>query len=202
MNLTIALAVATATHFATAGVISALPAVDDAPVFDVDERNTSATLATLATLDLDPSRSKVDFWYDDYASQEDWDKYIHKGGALMFGLAGNDETAGRQMEDPRTPPSARSQFNGDLQTDLQNWYWRNINPSSFSCSLAEHWHFSNALRSLRLDGRPASEGGDNTCYRVEHWDPEKRDEQGNQVAAINQWYNVPGIRRQYHVRMP
>jgi hypothetical protein len=198
MKLTIALAVAAATQFTAARVIKVLHSPDHVSISHIDEPQPPARLATR---NLVPSRPKITFWDDDYATQQDWDEYAYKGGALMCGLEGDDETAGGQMKDTRTPPSARTQFNGDLKTELQNCYWRDTNPSTFSCRLAEHWHFPNVMRSLGLDGRPASEGGDNTCYRVEHWDPEKRDDKGNQVAAINQWYNVPGIERQYHVHI-
>jgi hypothetical protein len=197
MKLTTALAVAAATHLAATRVIDVLHSSDEATVFHIDEPDTPARLATR---DLD--RRTVKLWDDDYASDKDWDTFIHKGGALVCGLEGDDETAGRQMKDTRTPPSAKTQFHGDLKSELQNWYWRHINPSSFSCRLAEHWHFPKAMQSLGLDGWPASEGGDNTCYRVEHWDPERTDDNGNTVAAINQWYNVPGIERQYHVSSP
>jgi hypothetical protein len=195
MKLTVAFAVAAATHFGATRVIDVLHSPDEATVFRTDDLDTPTRLGT-----REVERPTVTFWDDDYASEKDWDTYTHKGGALMCGLKGSDETAGRQIKDTRTPPSAKTQLNGDLKTELQNWYWRYVKPSSFSCRLAEHWHFPNAMQSLGLDGRPASQGGDNTCYRVEHWDPEKTDGNGNTVPAINQWYNVPGIERQYHVR--
>jgi hypothetical protein len=53
------------------------------------------------------------------------------------------------------------------------------------------------MRALGLDGRPTSEGGDNKCYRIEHCDPESRDNKGNQIPAIHQWYTVYDM--QYHV---
>jgi hypothetical protein len=55
------------------------------------------------------------------------------------------------------------------------------------------------MQSLGLDGRPTTEGGDNQCYRIEHWDPESRDAEGNQIPTIHQWYNVPGNSKQYRV---
>jgi hypothetical protein len=192
-RLPIALPVAAATLFAAARVIEVLHSPEEALVSRIGESDSSTRLPAR---ELDPLRPTIAFWDDDYASDKDWDKYTHKGGALMCGLEGSDETAGGQMGDKRTPPSARTQFNGDLKTELQNWYWHDINPSSFSCRLAEHWHLLNAMQSLRLDGRPASEGGDNTCYRVEHRDSD------NTAATINQWYKVPGIEREFHVRTP
>jgi hypothetical protein len=193
VRLPIALAVAAATLLAAARVIEVLHSPEEALVSRVGESDSSLRLPTR---ELDPSRPTVAFWDDDYASEKNWDKYTHKGGALICGLEGSDKTAGGHMGDKRTPPSARTQFNGGLETELQNWYWRHINPSSFSCRLAEHWHLPHAMQSLGLDGRPASEGGDNTCYRVEHRNPE------NSAATINQWYKVPGTEREFRVHIP
>lgn len=139
------------------------------------------------------------FWGDDLASDADWEKYTLKGGALMCGLAGTDRTAGRQIRDTRNPPSAASVWTGDLGQELDTWYWREMSPSSKGCQLQEYWEFRVMLAALGLNGRPRSEGGDNVCSRVEHWDANK-EEGGKQVSAINQWYNVDG--KDYHVKSP
>lgn len=141
------------------------------------------------------------FWDDDYASPSEWITYTTKGGALMCGLTGSDETAGSLLQDTRNPPSAASPFTNDLKSELLTWHWRSVNPSSFSCSFSTHWNFPHAMRSLGLSGTSATQGGDNHCYRIEHWDPDMRDERGNQVPAINQWYSVPGMGRQYRVSL-
>lgn len=119
----------------------------------------------------------------------------------MCALQGSDQTAGLQLKDTRSPPSAASHFNTDLKTELHTWYWRSVDPASFSCSFSDHWGFSKAMQALGLSGKPASQGGDNKCYRIEHWDPEKRDDNGNQIPALNQWYNVAGIEQQFRVRI-
>jgi hypothetical protein len=197
MKLTIAIALATAINSVTARVIN----FDElSPKLFNDVPDTSDASISLAIRDLDDSRLSTTFWDDDLASDADFSRYANKGGALMCGLEGSDETAGRQMSDTRTPPSAVSRFRGDLRQELQNWHWRNIDPSTYGCKLSEHWEFRRVMQTLSLSGKPVSEGGDNQCYRVEHWDPERR-ENGNQVPAINQWYNVPGIERQYRVRI-
>jgi hypothetical protein len=59
-------------------------------------------------------------------------------------------------------------------------------PSSKGCKLVEYWQFSAALQALGL-----AENG--VCMRVEHWDMEVKDEQGNRVPAINQWYEVKDV---------
>ncbi|KAF1937969.1 hypothetical protein EJ02DRAFT_411304 [Clathrospora elynae] len=131
---------------------------------------------------------------DNMASDEDRTKCTNKGAALMRCLAASDQTAGNLMGDKRIPPSAASQFHGDLKQELQNWYWRERNPTS-GRRTAEWWQFPRAMQALGLNLTPTTQGGDNATHRVEHWDREMRDEKGNQVLAINQWYNVPGIER-------
>ncbi|KAF1844423.1 uncharacterized protein K460DRAFT_250326, partial [Cucurbitaria berberidis CBS 394.84] len=127
---------------------------------------------------------------DDLASDQDWSTYTHKGGALLCALKGTDETAGRQLNDKRTPPSAASPWTGDPQQDLDTWYWHHVDPATYSCKMNAHWNIAFAMRSLGLNGDPKSEqGGENACFRVEHWDP-RREENGHQVPAINQWYKA------------
>ncbi|CAO2652640.1 Nn.00g009230.m01.CDS01 [Neocucurbitaria sp. VM-36] len=128
---------------------------------------------------------------DDQANEEDWERYAHKGGSLMCGLLGTDQAAGRQMNDRRNPPSAASTWIGDLKQEFDTWYWRQVDPATYSCKMNDHWNIPFAMRSLGLNGSPSSEGGDNACFRVEHWDPNKK-ENGQQVPAINQWYKVDG----------
>ena len=193
MKFTIAVAtVFTVCSVAARVVKIPLPALHD----------THSSFQTVAKRNLNNSRPKVAFWDDDTASAEDWKKYTTKGGALVCGLEGYDQTAGRQMGDTRNPPSAASKFNGDLQTELHDWYWRPFSPATFSCSFGRHWQFSYAMQSLHLSDTPKAQGGDNECFRTEHWDPDSRDRNGNQIPAINQWYTLPGNSRQYHVSLP
>lgn len=109
----------------------------------------------------------------------------------MCGLNGNDENAGEQMGDKRTPPSAASPWTGDLKQELATWKWSEVDPSTYSCKMDDHWKMSSAMEALGLNGKPRSEGGDNVCFRVEHWDP-KAVKDGQRIPAINQWYNVDG----------
>ncbi|KAK1908835.1 hypothetical protein P3342_006714 [Pyrenophora teres f. teres] len=156
-----------------------------------------STFQVLAKRNLNEPRPKVAFWDDDTASAEDWKTYKAKGGALMCGLEGSDQAAGRLIGDTRQPPSAASKFNGDLQTELQDWYWRRVDPATYSCSFSQHWQFPRAMESLGLSGTSKAQGGDNECFRTEHWDPERRDGNGNQIPVVNQWYTVPGYSKQY-----
>ena len=118
----------------------------------------------------------------------------------MCGLKASDQTAGLLLQDTRTPPSTASRFTGKFKQTLATWHWRHVSPASFSCSFSTHWELPNAMRSLGLSGTSVADGGDNTCYQIEHWDPEMGDEHGNQIPAVNQWYSVPGVERNYRVR--
>ena len=152
--------------------------------------NETSSLGNTSLNAASPSlRPAIGFFADDVASPEDFTQYANKGGALICGLTGTDKIAGTLMRDPRNPPSAASMWRGDLRQELQTWYWRNVNPATYSCKLDEHWQFPYAMRDLGLSGKPVDEGGDNACFRVEHWDPNK-EENGRQVPAINQWYTV------------
>jgi hypothetical protein len=114
----------------------------------------------------------------------------------MCGLNKDDQSAGLQMNDKRTPPSAASAWKGDLMQELQTWNWYVVNPTTYSCKMNAHWKISEAMKSLGLDGNPQLEGGDNACHRIEHWNP-RAAENGRQIPAINQWYTVEG--REYQV---
>ncbi|KAJ4341283.1 hypothetical protein N0V95_007289 [Ascochyta clinopodiicola] len=130
------------------------------------------------------------FFDDDLASDADWKKFTDKGGALMCSLNGNDEEAGLHIGDKRTPPSAASPWTGDLTQELQTWKWSTVNPTTYSCKMNDHWKIAEATKSLGLNGQSKLEGGDNACYRVEHWDPKAG------TPAINQWYTIDGTEYQ------
>lgn len=137
-----------------------------------------------------PSELRTGFFDDDYASEEDWKRYTSKGHTLMCALASNDENAGKIIGDTRNPPSAASEFQGTLEQEMKDYYWHDTNPSTYSCKLDTHWKMSYAMQSLGLNGKPVSENGDIQGYRTEHWDPDKEDDNGNRIPAINQWYKV------------
>lgn len=132
------------------------------------------------------------FWDDDLASSADFSKFADKGGALICALAGTDRTAGHLLGDKRDPPSAASIWTDNLKQALHDWYWRPMTPATEGCNLNDYWKLSAALRALGLDARPKSQGGNNMCHRLEHWDAEK-EENGKPVPAINQWYEVGGV---------
>jgi hypothetical protein len=116
----------------------------------------------------------------------------------MCGINGDDEEAGGQIGDTRKPPSAASPWTGDFTQEMTKWKWTEINPSTYSCKMNDHWKIHSAMKALGLNGDPQNEGGDNICYRVEHWNP-KPAENGRQIPAINQWYNVDGTDYQVHL---
>jgi hypothetical protein len=134
-------------------------------------------------------RQEPAFFGDDLASAEDFKKAADKGGALMCAMAGTDRIAGLMLKDMRTPPSAASVWTGDLRQELSTWYWHDMDTSSKACQINDFWKLSYAMQVLALDGTPKANGGDNECFRIEHWDPQKKDK-GQMVPAINQWYKV------------
>ncbi|KAI4922472.1 hypothetical protein J4E90_000903 [Alternaria incomplexa] len=147
MTFVTALVVAVAIHTVVGSIKTPLAS---APISDRNITRISSNSTSREPNGLHPT---VAFWDDDYAAEEDWNKNAAKGGALICGLEGSDQTAGRQMKDTREPPSAARPYNSDLKIGLQDW--------------------------------------------VEHWDPEKRDNEGNQIPAINQWYSTAGNSKQY-----
>ncbi|KAI4928448.1 uncharacterized protein J4E92_005934 [Alternaria infectoria] len=147
MTFVTALVVAVAIHTVVGSIKTPLAS---APISDRNITRISSNSTSREPNGLHPT---VAFWDDDYAAEEDWNKNAAKGGALICGLEGSDQTAGRQMKDTREPPSAARPYNSDLKIELQDW--------------------------------------------VEHWDPEKRDNEGNQIPAINQWYSTALNNKQY-----
>jgi len=135
------------------------------------------------------------FWDDDVSSDADWAKYTSKGGTLMCGLEGTDLTAGHQLWDTRTPPSAASVWNGDLRQELREWYWHEMAPRSFGADFDGFWKFGATVRALGL-----SVGADNVCHKIVHYDPELRDPQGAKVPAIMQRYDHAGRSMQVRIQ--
>jgi hypothetical protein len=54
------------------------------------------------------------FNINDYASEAVWNQYVAKGDQFMCKMQANDKGAVWLMQDTRTPPSAASQYTGDL----------------------------------------------------------------------------------------
>jgi hypothetical protein len=167
----------------TAGVV---------PRVSTSHRSPSRIHAHINDADTSTGNSLVPrFWDEETATDADFKKFAKKGGALICGLLGTDRSAGQLMKDKRDPPSAASVWSGNLRQELCDWYWHDVDTSSKACDINEFWKLSKAMQALGLDGKPKFGGGDNACYRVEHWDPNKQ-ENGRRVPAINQWYTVGG----------
>jgi len=62
----------------------------------------------------------------------------------------------------------------------------------------EDWYVGSVVGALGIDGKPESDGGHNFPYAVQHWDDEKKDEQGNRIPIAQQTYKVGNI--EYYVR--
>jgi hypothetical protein len=141
MKLVPALVIAIIIDTVAAGIVSS-----SSSNARISDRNIGSISPKVTGLESEKLRPALAFWDDDHAGEEDWNKNAAKGGALMCGLEGSDQVAGRQMKDTRQPPSAASHYNDDLRADLHNWYWRETNPSSFSCSFSKHWHLPYAMQ--------------------------------------------------------
>lgn len=144
---------------------------------------------------LPPVETGFDDW--DVSSDADWELYTRKGGALMCGLLGTDQTAGRLLNDKRTPPSAASAWQGDLKEELSWWYWHDVTSVRDKCDFNDYFEFPFAMKSLGLNGISSLQGGDNVCYHVEHCDRNLKKD-GESVPSANQWYDVG--EKSYRVR--
>ena len=68
----------------------------------------------LGTLHRHKHKSVARFEPDDHASDDLWQRVACKGGRLVAAMLGTDEDAGKRIEDKRTPPSAASFWQGNL----------------------------------------------------------------------------------------
>ncbi|KAJ4361646.1 hypothetical protein N0V95_001723 [Ascochyta clinopodiicola] len=140
--------------------------------------------------------ANIDF--NDIASDEAWNKYKAKG--LYYGclLDMSNENAGKAMNDLRTPPSAESVWQGDLRNDIPKWGWQEADyMSDVNCDFRDEPttgsnRIGTALSALGLNPLPATAGGDNECYSIEHFD-EALLEDEDDVPIDEQYYTVNGL---------
>ncbi|KAF1832885.1 hypothetical protein BDW02DRAFT_553766 [Decorospora gaudefroyi] len=167
-----------------------------------------------ATDNSEPTRvQKAALVYDpqNVASNADWATYTEKGARLGCRLDADDEAAGRLWMDTRNPPSARSEWsNVKLMHELGLWYWHQADfDQDYHCNFADddsndHTNkIGSALQALGLSSKPKTQGGDNVCFNIEHFDDDAQDDDGDQLEPEDQYYEVNG--REYqatgaHVR--
>ncbi|KAH9863562.1 hypothetical protein J1614_009494 [Plenodomus biglobosus] len=144
---------------------------------------------------------------NDVATPEELTRYATKGSAMRCLMEATDKEAGQSWPDPlgRTPYSASSAWRGTLEGDLNTWYWKEGYYSQENCFFGDadspdpevaHARIESALRSLGLDIFPATRGGQNTCYSIEHFDENARDSDGDEIEVDEQHYVVNGQLRQ------
>lgn len=149
-----------------------------------------------------PGPPALGFNKDDLASPSEWSHYTQKGGQLICALLATDREAGQMspsLNAGRNPPSVASEFKGTLEQDFRLWYWyptRNEGRARLlaekQCDLDDHGEMREVMRGLGLNGKPVAKGGDNACFRMEHWDSEVW------RGVKDQWYWVGD--RKYRVR--
>jgi len=139
--------------------------------------------------DASPFNPATGFFDDDYAEPADWERHTTKGGGMMCGLVISDRAAGAMLHDGRNPPSAASEWQGDLVEDLKTWFWHDLDDDQRYCDIASRWEMGHALKSLGLNPKSKKNGGENECYTIEH--------QSRSGPPINQFYTVGD--KQYRV---
>lgn len=81
--------------------------------------------------------------------------------------------------------------------ELHKWGYNEAYASSMNCDLKGYWAIETACNALGLDTRPKMMGGPNICYNFQHWDPNKKDGNGNAVPKARQTYTADG--KEYRV---
>ncbi|KAJ4326111.1 hypothetical protein N0V94_000273 [Neodidymelliopsis sp. IMI 364377] len=133
----------------------------------------------------------------DIASDEAWEIYKAKGNWYTCLLDLSNENAGKGLKDSRTPPSAESRWQGNLQKELETWGWTQASYSEEeNCDFRDTMdleinnRIGTALSSLGLSLQPKPIGT-NECYSIEHFD-ETWEENGDPVEVEEQDYEVDG----------
>ncbi|KAJ4356279.1 uncharacterized protein N0V89_004310 [Didymosphaeria variabile] len=138
---------------------------------------------------------------DTLASDKEWKAAVCRGGQLIDSMLASDEEAGRNIQNTKQahPASARSEWQGDLKQELRTWGWHDFYSSSAHADM-DHWQVSSVVEALGINGKPKAEGGNNVPYDVQHWDPDAKDEKGNDINKRNQKYKVDD--KEYRVGFP
>jgi hypothetical protein len=84
---------------------------------------------------------------------------------------------------------------------MRRWGWNDFNAmESTNCEFHNEGTYPHetAFEELGLDADPTTNGGHNSCFKVEHWDDKLKDENGRPIPGADQYYQVDGLR--YRVR--
>ncbi|KAF1978040.1 hypothetical protein BU23DRAFT_250221 [Bimuria novae-zelandiae CBS 107.79] len=123
------------------------------------------------------------------ADDQLWDEAVCKGGRLVGLMLGSDAEAGPQITETknRQPPSASSEWQGNLIQEMSTWKWHNDFVEDVYGDMDESWHVQSVVDALNINGKPKSQGGKMIPYKVVHGDPNDKN-----VAPGDQKYTVNG----------
>jgi hypothetical protein len=96
--------------------------------------------------------------------QAEWSKALCKGVRLTQGMIVDEDKAAKFV----TP--VRSRWGGDLVQEFTTWGYREVPGARDSrCDFGPDVHeLQRAFATMGIDPRPASDGGPNACYHIEH----------------------------------
>ncbi|KAF2032516.1 hypothetical protein EK21DRAFT_109896 [Setomelanomma holmii] len=138
--------------------------------------NTSLT-SSIGSGIFDGDPGQVQTAFDGYADDALWKKYVDRGNHLKCVMEARDAGAGALIDDKRKPPSAASQWSGDLTEQLKTWYWWE---ETVDFKRGKHCDFvtqqlKDAFAGVGLNAKPKTndEGspadGDNDCIGATHY---------------------------------
>jgi hypothetical protein len=157
---------------------------------------TDELLAHFNTSTITRNNSRL-FDPDDLASAELWEQAKCKGEQFLAAMQGSDEDAGKVFGSTKTPPTMRSEWQGDLTEALTKWHWRPaLDPADDSCDFADYWHIDQHLEDMGLSYKDKKDGGDNECWREEHGDPLLKDDKETEYPLPIRRMRLTGRRTQ------
>lgn len=121
--------------------------------------------------------------------------HVGKGKSLMCAMLGTDATAGWQLHDTRTPPSAASKwvnFN-----DMAAWYWFEGKFDPDICEMGTFWGMRTTFQALKVNPKSNKYGNGLQCFIVQHQNENAKYPDGKPRGPQNQSYTVDG--KLYHV---
>lgn len=169
-----------------------------------------AFAAGLALARSHPNRSLASFphhlvrrWDDTFeASDNDWNAAKCRGEKLINAMILSDAEAGPKIQDTKVnqPPSAKSEWQGELTQELKTWGWHEIEPEDDQYADMEHLDVISVTKALEISDKVDWLGGDNIPYEIEHFDRDATDPKGEQKYEVNdKAYTTTGARHTFTI---
>lgn len=123
-----------------------------------------------------------------------WCKAKSRGVQLTKAMMMNDQEAATMLQWPYT----QSPWDGDLKSELRKWGYKETNNEDkdidAQCDFEKIHEVGEAFKDIKVDPRPAGQGGPNHCFYVEHMNGPTviRDEDGELPFEEDQYYPVDG----------